>query len=367
LAVVQVLVLLPATVVVVTAVAASAEAANASIADVQLAKAARDRGVGIRGLRVLDRQRQPVLVAEEALGDAELGLTRPGEAWHVAGVDGHRVVDAQRVDADLGHGQQRPGLTGQDLEAEVAAVVGRPGLHKARDVGVALVRVRGRRGTLEIGLHESLDVGDLVWMALDQGLQGRAAGALAEFRLVVELAVAVGDAGREAGGDVGHLVAGPEDRGTFDEAAKGDVEIADRECAERQFARRRRLGPGKNHGTGRRAGRRRNEGIAGRDLRHDGRHLGHRRGGRTGRPQFTVALGGLLFHMAQLGLECLDLLLDRAELRVRCLSLGESGAGRREGQRRCQQQRWAREAESHGEISVCVWATARSGHLAVGP
>ena len=211
-----------------------------------------------------------------------------------------------------------------------------PALGEARHPAVALVRVRGGRGALEVGLHERLQVGVIVWTRIRQSLHGAAACGQAVFRLMIELAVAERDACREVRGDVRHLVARAVDRGAFEEAAQRHRDGADLERADRQFLLRRRFRPRENHGAGCRSRRGRHERVSRRDGRHQ-RHL--RRNRRRLRRRILLLVRGAYLAVAggkvgldplQLGLQRLDLLLDRPQT---IALIGESRAGLNCGQR----------------------------------
>ncbi len=79
-------------------------------------------------LRTFQRRGQPDTVVVEVLGNMDLRLPGEREARHVLRVDGERDVLAARSDADLLQRGQAPGLAREDVQAEIAAVIGGVGL-----------------------------------------------------------------------------------------------------------------------------------------------------------------------------------------------------------------------------------------------
>ena len=174
---------------------------------------------GIGSLRALQRGCQKILVFE-VFGHPKLCLARPGEAWDVLLVDGHRQVLLPRSDAGLVHGGEAPGLAGQDVNPEIGVVVGAIDLTYPGIVAVALVAVGGASGALQVQLgvaRNALGRGDVT---LDQHAEAALAGAATELAFMVKRALTLGDAGVEVRRDVIDLVTGAIDAGTLKKAAE---------------------------------------------------------------------------------------------------------------------------------------------------
>ena len=186
-------------------------AAGIEVVDRAAGFEARVAGGGCRaadhGGGVFDRGGEPELIRSQVLGDAELCLAPPVQAHHVLRIDLQRQVDQQRVHPHLVGGQQRPGLAAQDVAAPVASGVADPGLAQAGVPAVAFVIVRGRCAAEEVAGEEALQFGHVVRRGAEGCLDAGLPRAQDGFGLVVERAFTLRDAGGEAGGKVGLLVA----------------------------------------------------------------------------------------------------------------------------------------------------------------
>lgn len=221
-------------------------------------RAARERtGRAARRLRHFGGGRQPERVAE-VLDQADLRLTRPSEAGDVLCVDRQRNDFIARRDALIAHRDERPGLAGEEMHADVVPVESAIEMADARRVGIALARVGGDAGGQEVELAIGGCDRGRVDLAFRQERHARLAGGAADLVHMRERAVVFVNAA-EGGAEVAARITRTPHTFRRQEAAGGEGDAVQMEL----------LVPRHGRGIGR--PRRRIDGLA---PQHLLRHLG---------------------------------------------------------------------------------------------